>query len=359
MPRQCGYPKGVSTLGPLAAYIPTPRDDSGRLVAKTYEKLIDEAVNAGASAIGVLGSTGGFAYMPRIVRRRAIQTAIGVVDGRVPVLAGIGALTSAEVATNLTEAEAAGVNGVLLPPMSYQRLTSEEVMTLYRDIAGRTTTGIWVYNNPSTTQYRFGIEELTKLARLRGVQGFKDRAASASQARERRQKVLAELPPRTAKRLDYGFSGDSVGAQVLIDGASTWHSSLGGMLPQFANAIAYSATHNRKADARLLQRKLTALAVLMGQYGGIRVAHSLGELLGHDMGVLPRPLLALPRDSRSLLRMAVRDLSIPEELSADIDLYLTQPRGLGKASAGGAQPNVDEDTPHSAAPARHQSSSRD
>ncbi len=356
--RRDRYPGGVSTLGPLAAYIPTPRDDAGRLLTKTYEELIDGAVTAGATAIGLLGSTGGFAYLPRIVRRRAIRTALAVVEGRVPIIAGIGALTSAEVAHNLAEAEEAGVNGVLLPPVSYQTLTPDEVMTLYRDVASRTTTGIWVYNTPSTTQYRFGTEQLTRLARLRGVQGFKDNAASASQARERRHKVLAELPPRTAKRLDYGFSGDTMGAQVLIDGATTWHSSLAGLLPHLVSAIAYAATHNRKADARSLQRKLTALAVLAGQYGGIRVTHSLGEMLGYDMGTLPRPLLALPRDSRSLLRVAVRDLDVPEELSAEVADHVAHRAGSKGARSEAEQPTPPADGASSARVARHQSNAQ-
>ena len=305
------YPGQVPLLGPLAAYLPTPRDENGRFLTKTFETLVDNAVVAGVTSVGVLGSTGGFAYLPRSTRKRVVRAAVEAADGRVPVIAGVGSFTLAEVVANVAEAEEVGADALLLPPVSYQPLTNDEVYALYRDVTSRASIGVWVYNNPATTHYRFGVDELAALGRMNGVHGFKDRAATASEARERRRRVQETLPPRTAKRLQHGFSGDGIGAQVLLDGAATWHSSIAGVIPAAPSAIARAVEAGNAAEARSVQRQLTSIAVLGAQYGGIRVSHALGELTGFEMGVLPRPLHPLPNDARSILRMALRSIDVP------------------------------------------------
>lgn len=347
-----GYSGLVPLLGPLAAYLPTPRDENGRFLVKTFETLVDNAVTAGATAVGVLGSTGGFAYLPRSARKRVVRTAVEVADGRVPVIAGVGAVTLAEVAVNVEEAEEAGADALLLAPVSYQPLTDDEVAGLYRDVASRANVGIWVYNNPATTRYRFGADELAALGRMNGVVGFKDRAATASEARERRRRVQEALPPRTGRRLQHGFSGDGMGAQVLLDGAATWHSSIAGVIPEAPAAIARAVGAGQAAEARRLQRQLTSIAVLAAQYGGIRVAQALGDLAGLDMGALPRPLQQLPADARSILRMALRSIDVPDELKAASGVPTARPRRAASPDAG---PGRDDQTTSSRA-GRHQAS---
>lgn len=301
----------MPSIGPLVAYPFTPRGEDGRLLTRSFEQLVESAIAAGASSIGVLGSTGGFAYMPRSARKRIARTAVEVADGRVPVIVGVGALSTAEVLANLAEAESVGATGALLQPMAYQPLQFEEIFGLYKDASSASNIPIWVYNNPATTGHRFSVEELAKLGRLSGVAGFKDRGANAADVKDRIQKITAELPQRTAKRLDWGFSGDGLGAQILLAGASTWHSALAGVLPEICVAITTAAAADRAPEARSLQRQLTPLSVIVRQYGGIRTTHTIAELLGLESGALPKPLLPLPRDARALVKMALAGIDIP------------------------------------------------
>ena len=310
---QCGYSETMPRIGPLVAYPPTPRGEDGRLLTGSFERLVDDAITAGADAVGVLGSTGGFAYMPRTARKRITRSAVEVADGRVPVIVGVGALSTAEVLANLTEAHSVGATGALLQPMAYQPLTFDEIYGLYKDASAATDIPLWVYNNPATTGHRFSVEQLTKIARLSAVAGFKDRAANANDAQDRMERIAGALPPRTARQLDWGFSGDGIGAQVLLAGATTWHSGLAGVLPEICVAIARAATSGHAPHARVLQRQLTPLSIIVRQYGGIRTAHSIAQMLGLDAGTLPRPLAPLPPDARALVRMALEAISVPDE----------------------------------------------
>ncbi|GAA2527219.1 dihydrodipicolinate synthase family protein [Rarobacter incanus] len=280
------------------------------------ESLIEGALEYGATAFGVVSGTGGATYLSRSVRRRVIKLTIAKAHGRAAILVGVSSFATAEVAANVDEAAQAGADAVLLQPFASQQLRAEEVLGLYRDVATVSSLPVIIDNNPTTTHYRISTSELARLVPIKGIVGVKDSAATASEARQRRERVLGALSPRTARRTEYGFATSSFGAQALIDGADTWHSAVAAVLPEYCGAIAYAATNRRRAEARQMQRALAPLGMLSEQWGAIRVVHAIGTLRGLDMGVPPRPLLPLPREANALVRVTLNGLRVDDDLLA-------------------------------------------
>ncbi|WP_435300139.1 dihydrodipicolinate synthase family protein [Timonella sp. A28] len=303
----------MPVLGPLVAYLPTPRNTSGRLNEPALAQLAENALNAGAHTLAILGSSGGAAYMPRSMRKRVITTVKNVTGDDTQLVAGIGALTTAEILLNLNEAAQAGATGALLQPMSYQPLLNHEVLELYTHVAQQSPLPLIVYNNPNTTRHRFSTEELAHIAQLPNIAGFKDYAANAAEISRRIATITDQLPEQRAKQLDWGYSGDNKGAHILLEGATTWHSALAGVMPRLCVELAYAAVVGRTdeeaaAYAHDLQRALTPLTVMMGQYGSIRVAHAVARIHGYDIGDLPQPLLELPAPAQALVQLALSSI---------------------------------------------------
>ncbi len=113
----------------LSAFPLTPmRDnfvDEGAFVG-----LLRRLVDAKVDSIGVLGSTGNYAYLTREERKRVAQIAVQHANN-IPVMIGISALNLRDVLLNVEDAQTAGASAVLLAPMSYQQLTENEVYKLY------------------------------------------------------------------------------------------------------------------------------------------------------------------------------------------------------------------------------------
>ncbi|GAA2248807.1 dihydrodipicolinate synthase family protein [Rarobacter faecitabidus] len=304
-------------LGTYTAYLPTPRDESGKLLTATMESLVEDAIAAGATSLGVLSGTGGAMYVPHSIRRRATRLVVAKTDGRAKVLVGISDPAAANVVANAQEASSCGADALLLQPVAPSPLRGEEVLGLYRDVASVAPLPIWVDHNPGATHYRISAEDLAKIATFRGVGGIKDAAVTAAEAKQRRTRVLEGLSPRTAQRVEYGFSTLTFSAQVLIEGMGTWHSALAGVLPEYCGALVHAATAGRRGDARLMQRALAPLSLLADQYGPMRLSHAIGTLRGREMGELPKPLLPLPREARSILRVTLDGLRLDEELSSE------------------------------------------
>ena len=122
----------------LSAFPITPMNANGRVDTPALQRLVAPLAAAKVDSIGLLGSTGSYPFLTRDERRRATDAAIGEVNGRVPVLVGIGALRLDEVIHLARDAKAAGAAAGLLAPVSYTPLTHDEVFELFRIVAAET-----------------------------------------------------------------------------------------------------------------------------------------------------------------------------------------------------------------------------
>ncbi len=137
----------------LSAFPITPSDAEGRVEAEALRRLLEPLAAAGVDSIGLLGSTGTYAYLSRDARRRAVEIAAETVSGRVPLLVGIGALRTDEAIRLAQDARAAGAAAGLLAPVSYTPLTDAEVFAHFEAVAGEGGLPLVIYDNPATTTF--------------------------------------------------------------------------------------------------------------------------------------------------------------------------------------------------------------
>ena len=135
--------------------------------AEALCRLLERIVAAGADSVGLLGSTGAYPYLSRAEASARGGGGRRCLRGRVPVVVGAGALRTDEAVALARDAEAAGADGLLLAPMSYQPLTEAEVRAHVLAVAGATGLPLCLYNNPGTTRFTFGEALIAELARGR------------------------------------------------------------------------------------------------------------------------------------------------------------------------------------------------
>lgn len=133
----------------LSAFPLSPMN-RGVIDEMAFIRLIERLVDAGVDSIGALGSTGNYAYLTREERATIAQLAVKH-SGDVPVIIGISALSTREVLVLAEEAQEVGASAVLLAPMSYQKLSENEVFGLYETVTRQLSVPLCVYDNPGTT----------------------------------------------------------------------------------------------------------------------------------------------------------------------------------------------------------------
>ena len=282
----------------LSAFPLTPIHSHG-VDELALAKLIQRLRDAQVDSISVLGSTGNYAYLSREQRQRVIHIALDHA-GAVPVVAGIGALSTHHVLQLADDAQRAGVQGVLLAPMSYQKLTAPEVLSLYTDVCSQLSVPLCVYDNPLTTHFEFSDELHGRIAHLPQVASIKIPPVPANLAAA--QERIARLRALVPTHVTLGVSGDAAGAMGLTQGCDAWFSAIAGLLPELPLAITRAAQAGQADQALALSATWQPLWDLFAAHGSLRVTATTAELLGlARTPCLPPPLQALQGEHRERL----------------------------------------------------------
>ncbi len=195
----------------LSAFPITPQSADGVVDAPALRRLVQRLIDAEVQSIGLLGSTGTYAFLSRAERRRAIQVAVDCLAAAKASAAHAGGQRSwpvllvsvSHVRTDRAillarEALECGADAGLLSPISYNPLTEREVAAHYTAVA-QAVPGLplVIYDNPSTTKFSFSPALVGRLAReLPTVVGLK----ISSPATLVRRHSLSSLPSSFAKK---------------------------------------------------------------------------------------------------------------------------------------------------------------
>lgn len=107
-------------------------------------------VTAGSHGIAPLGSTGVMPYLNDAEKEALTEATMQQVAGRVPTLVGVSNLTTGRTVYHAQFAEKAGATAVMIIPMSYWKLTDDEIVKHYDAVASKISIPIIAYNNPAT-----------------------------------------------------------------------------------------------------------------------------------------------------------------------------------------------------------------
>ncbi|MGI3777098.1 MAG: dihydrodipicolinate synthase family protein [Janthinobacterium lividum] len=290
----------------LCAFPLTPMDAHGAVDAASFRGLVARLVAAGVPSLGVLGSTGTYAYLTRPERRRAVAAAVAEAGGRATILAGIGALRTDEAVRLGQDARDAGADAVLLAPVSYTPLTDDEALAHFAAVAEQVGLPLCVYDNPSTTHFAFRPELLGRLAQVANVVALKTPAPDPAAL----PASLADLRGRTPPGFSVGHSVDWKAAEALLAGGDAWYSVAAGLFPAACLALAAAAQSGDAPTARALDARLRPLWDLFAAHTSLRVVHAAATRMGLCRGDLPRPLLPLPGHVQDSVMRTVDELRL-------------------------------------------------
>lgn len=275
----------------LSAFPLTPITASG-MDEQGFIKILARLTAARVESMGILGSTGSYAYLTRQQRKR-IVTLAKQHAGNIPIMVCVGAVSTDTILDLADDAQVAGANALLLPAVSYQSLRDEEVFSLFETVTRHVSVPVCIYDNPGTTHFTFTDELHGRLSSLAGVSSVKIPGVPNSPvtSTERVDALRRHLRPGVT----IGISGDEYAGLGLNAGCEVWYSVCGGLFPETAKQITEAAAAQDHARVTALTTRLEPLWALFRKHGGsIRVIAAAAGVLGlTDTDCLPRPLQPL------------------------------------------------------------------
>jgi 4-hydroxy-tetrahydrodipicolinate synthase len=261
---------------------------------------------AKVDSIGLLGSTGTYAYLSRSERRRALDAALEEVGGQTPILAGVGALRTDEAVRLAQDAKAAGAAAGLLAPVSYTPLTEDEVFEHFATVARESGLPLCIYDNPSTTHFVFSPALIGCLSRLPEIIAVKSPAPEPQAVAAH----LAELRGVVPEGFSLGCSGDWNSVEALIAGGDAWYSVVAGLFPRIGMGLVQAVQNGDLSEARRLNQRLEPLWSLFKEFSSLRVIYASADALGICHAEPPRPILPLTGAARQRVADALKALDL-------------------------------------------------
>ncbi len=285
----------------IVAYPITPFDEKGRVDLAVYRKLLDRLMESGVHAIAPLGSAGVLPYLNDDERMSISETTLAHVSGKLPVMIGVSSLTTERTVHHARFAEQAGASAVMIIPMSYWKLSEDEIFQHYRTVAEAISIPIMAYNNPATGGSDMTPEFLARLLTIPNVTMIKESTGDVNR--------LHRLVQTAGDSVAFFNGSNPLAFDALAAGATGWCTAAANLIPDLNVALYESiVTHSNLNEARgIFRRQLPLLQFLVAKGLPRTVAAGL-EINGVSVGPLRHPLLPLndreQEELRTLLSLA-------------------------------------------------------
>jgi len=192
--------------GSIVALV-TPLLPNGQVDYPTLRKLIDWHIAQGTDCIGVVGTTGESPTVNVEEHCEIIRVAVEQSAGRVPIMAGCGANSTAEAIELAQFAQKVGANCQLQVVPYYNKPTQEGQYLHFAAIAEAVDLPVILYNVPGRTVADMSHETVLRLTKVPGIVGIKEATGNI----ERAQWLIKETPDDFAV-----YSGDDPTAVALM-----------------------------------------------------------------------------------------------------------------------------------------------
>jgi 4-hydroxy-tetrahydrodipicolinate synthase len=207
-----------------------------------HVRLMVEAGCTGIVALGSLGEGGTLRFEEKQAVLRDCREALA---GRVPLVAGIAALSTAEAVELAREAAAAGCDGLMVLPPYVYRGDWRETACHFQAVMGATPLSCMLYNNPIAYGTDVSPDQLAELAAaLPSLEAVKESSADV-------RRVTA-IRARLGDRLAILVGVDDLIVEGLAAGAVGWIAGLVNALPRESVRLFELFRQGHRAEARAL-----------------------------------------------------------------------------------------------------------
>ena len=272
----------------------TPFDDDLQIDFGKLDSLIEHLIATGTTTIVAAGTTGESPTLSHDEKLALFKHVVEKVAGRVKVVAGTSSNNTAESVKFSQEAEAVGVDGLLLVAPYYNKPSQEGLYQHFKAIAEGVKIPCILYNIPGRTSINMSAATTLRLAELPNVVATKESSGDFAQISE----VLLGAPEGFKV-----YSGDdfltlpmmSLGAYGIVSVAAH---VIGEEMTQMIHAFVEGRNEEAAAWHKKLYPVFTGLFLATNP---TLVKASLGEL-GVPVGGVRLPLVAADEELAAEVR---------------------------------------------------------
>ncbi len=162
----------------------TPMHDNGEIDYPALERLVQFHIEQGTHGIIAVGTTGESATLPFDEHVEVVRQTVKMAAGKIPVLAGAGANSTAEAIFLSEQMAPLGVDGFLSVVPYYNKPQQAGMVAHFTAIADASELPVMLYNVPGRTVVDMLPETAAELSQHPNIVGLKDATGDISRLKE-------------------------------------------------------------------------------------------------------------------------------------------------------------------------------
>ncbi|MFE1602211.1 dihydrodipicolinate synthase family protein [Methylobacterium sp. ID0610] len=272
-------------------YLVSPIDAEGRVMRPVLARLVEHLIAAGVHGLTPLGSTGEFAYLTPAQKLAVVETVVEAAAGRVPVIAGVAATTTAEAVSLARAVMARGADGVMATLEAYFPVPDSGIEAYFTAIAAAVDGPVVLYTNPHFQRADLSLPLIRRLSAVPNIRYIKD--ASTNTGR------LLSILTETEGRMQVFAASSHIPACVMLIGGVGWMAGPACLVPRQSVALYERARAGDWAGAMALQRDLWAVNQAFARHNLAACVKAGLALQGFPVGDPLPPQAALDAPARA------------------------------------------------------------
>ena len=266
-------------------------------------RQVDRMIENGVHALFPFGTNGEGYILTAEEKRLVLETVIEQCNGRVPVYAGTGCVSTKETVEQSLMAQSAGADVLSIITPSFAAASQEELYVHYKTVAAAVDMPIVLYNIPARTGNALAPATVGRLAQIDNIIGVKDSSGNFAN-------ILGyiEAGKKKTNGKFYTLSGnDQLIIWTLLAGGTGGIAGCANVYPRTMASIYDLFAEGRIEEAKAANASIQNFRDCFKYGNPNTIVKTAARLLGHEVGPCRAPFNLVPEEGIQALKKVLAE----------------------------------------------------
>lgn len=280
----------------------TPFKNDSSIDFAALGRVVNHVITGGVNYIVAMGTTGESVTLTKDEKKAIVSYVIEAIDGRVPLIVGIGGNNTQEVINSVRYSNLEGVDGILSVAPYYNKPSQKGLFQHFKAIATSSPVPIIIYNVPGRTSCNISSDTCLELAHAcDNIVGVKEASGDITQI----MKIIKGKPENFSV-----ISGDDMMTiPIIAAGGSGIISVVANAFPAHTSELVNHAMKNNFKPAREIQFRILEMIELCfvdGNPSGVKAMLNIMNICQNNLRL---PLVPVSRTVYTRIQKAIEELN--------------------------------------------------
>ena len=291
----------IKKLKGTGVAIVTPFKNDLSIDFSAFGRVVNHVIKGGVNYIVVLGTTGESVTITKDEKKAVINYVIEAVDGRVPLVVGIGGNNTQEIINQIRNTDLSRVDAILSVSPYYNKPSQRGIFQHFKSIANCSPVPVIIYNVPGRTGSNISADTCLQLAgECENIIGVKEASGNMEQI----MKIIKGKPENFLV-----ISGDDLNTlPIIASGGAGVISVLANAFPAQWSEMVNQCLKSNFKTAREIQFRFMEMIELLFIDGSPAGVKAMLNTMNLCQNTLRLPLVPVSRTVYSRIQKAVEEV---------------------------------------------------